>query len=235
MTRLAMAAAAACLAAGTATPAAAYLVDMSFKGNLLTELSGQQRIVPFSFDLRYDTDAAPFSSTVTKEYQYAWYDLRRAEVRMGDQSSTFGFVGVSNSPKDGPFIDAFDVSTNFTTNGLANSMTISFWFDSAFPFQTTSLPRLGAFRDHGFQIAFAASYQEQFAYLLDMEYRLLSREISPIDVRGSISYRDPKNDGPPVPNPPAIPEPGTWALMLVGFGLVGGALRSRWRRGAALA
>lgn len=33
-------------------------------------------------------------------------------------------------------------------------------------------------------------------------------------------------DAPPPP-PPAVPEPASWALMLVGFGLVGGALRGR--------
>lgn len=30
-----------------------------------------------------------------------------------------------------------------------------------------------------------------------------------------------------VTQPPAVPEPGTWALMILGFGLVGGALRRR--------
>ena len=38
------------------------------------------------------------------------------------------------------------------------------------------------------------------------------------------------------PNPTgAVPEPTTWALLLVGFGAIGGALRSRSRRPAALA
>ncbi|WP_430420695.1 PEPxxWA-CTERM sorting domain-containing protein [Phenylobacterium sp.] len=32
---------------------------------------------------------------------------------------------------------------------------------------------------------------------------------------------------PPPPPPPPIPEPGTWALMIGGFGLAGGALRRR--------
>jgi hypothetical protein len=32
----------------------------------------------------------------------------------------------------------------------------------------------------------------------------------------------------------AVPEPGTWALMILGFGAVGGALRGR-RQGAAFA
>lgn len=33
----------------------------------------------------------------------------------------------------------------------------------------------------------------------------------------------------------SVPEPGTWAMMLFGFGLVGAALRTRRREGAALA
>ena len=34
----------------------------------------------------------------------------------------------------------------------------------------------------------------------------------------------------PVVNPPgAVPEPGTWAMMLIGFGAIGGALRARRR------
>lgn len=31
------------------------------------------------------------------------------------------------------------------------------------------------------------------------------------------------------PGPGAVPEPGTWAMMLIGFGVVGGALRARRR------
>ncbi|MEL6874280.1 MAG: PEPxxWA-CTERM sorting domain-containing protein [Pseudomonadota bacterium] len=30
--------------------------------------------------------------------------------------------------------------------------------------------------------------------------------------------------------PPAIPEPGTWAMMIIGFGAIGGAMRSRRRK-----
>jgi len=35
---------------------------------------------------------------------------------------------------------------------------------------------------------------------------------------------------PPPPPPPGVPEPGAWAMMLVGFGGLGGALRLRRRR-----
>jgi hypothetical protein len=39
---------------------------------------------------------------------------------------------------------------------------------------------------------------------------------------------------PPEPlNPPAVPEPGTWATMLLGFGLVGWRLRRRTQRATA--
>ena len=34
---------------------------------------------------------------------------------------------------------------------------------------------------------------------------------------------------PPPPPPPSIPEPASWALMLLGFGAIGGALRARRR------
>ena len=40
---------------------------------------------------------------------------------------------------------------------------------------------------------------------------------------------------PPPPTYPAVPEPATWALMLVGFGLVGGVVRRRGRRTAGAA
>jgi hypothetical protein len=34
---------------------------------------------------------------------------------------------------------------------------------------------------------------------------------------------------PPPPPPPTVPEPASWALMLVGFGAIGGTLRARRR------
>ncbi len=39
----------------------------------------------------------------------------------------------------------------------------------------------------------------------------------------------------PPPPPPAVPEPATWALMIVGFGAVGGSIRYRRRTNAAQA
>jgi hypothetical protein len=36
-------------------------------------------------------------------------------------------------------------------------------------------------------------------------------------------------DAPPPPPPPSVPEPASWALMLCGFGAVGGVMRARRR------
>lgn len=44
----------------------------------------------------------------------------------------------------------------------------------------------------------------------------------------------PPGDGGPPPTPPVVPEPGTWATMLLGFGLTGLMIRRR-RRKTALA
>jgi hypothetical protein len=35
----------------------------------------------------------------------------------------------------------------------------------------------------------------------------------------------PGGEGPTLPPPTAVPEPSTWALLLIGFGVVGGILR----------
>ena len=43
----------------------------------------------------------------------------------------------------------------------------------------------------------------------------------------------PEVEPPPPPPPPAVPEPGTWATMLLGFGLAGWALRRRRRQTTA--
>ena len=43
----------------------------------------------------------------------------------------------------------------------------------------------------------------------------------------------PGENPPPPPPPPAVPEPGTWATMLLGFGLTGWAMRRRRRRTTA--
>lgn len=45
---------------------------------------------------------------------------------------------------------------------------------------------------------------------------------------------NPPNEEPPVENPPAVPEPGTWATMLLGFGLTGWLMRRRRRTAAVL-
>lgn len=37
-------------------------------------------------------------------------------------------------------------------------------------------------------------------------------------------------EAPPPPTPGAVPEPATWLLMMLGFGLVGGVLRSQRRQ-----
>ena len=39
--------------------------------------------------------------------------------------------------------------------------------------------------------------------------------------------------GEPVAASGAVPEPATWAMMIAGFGLIGGSMRSRWRRALA--
>ena len=44
----------------------------------------------------------------------------------------------------------------------------------------------------------------------------------------------PTEEPPPPPPPPAVPEPGTWATMLMGFGLVGWLMRRRRRTVPAL-
>lgn len=47
----------------------------------------------------------------------------------------------------------------------------------------------------------------------------------------------PPNDPPPndpPPSPPIVPEPGTWATMLLGFGMTGWMIRRRRRKVAAL-
>lgn len=43
----------------------------------------------------------------------------------------------------------------------------------------------------------------------------------------------PPGEEPPPPPPPAVPEPGTWATMLIGFGFTGWALRRRRRKTTA--
>ena len=43
----------------------------------------------------------------------------------------------------------------------------------------------------------------------------------------------PGEEPPPPPPPPAVPEPGTWATMLLGFGLTGWAMRRRRRQTTA--
>ena len=50
---------------------------------------------------------------------------------------------------------------------------------------------------------------------------------SQLGSRASLGVRITNDVGPLVPG--AVPEPGTWAMMLIGFGAIGGALRARRR------
>lgn len=45
--------------------------------------------------------------------------------------------------------------------------------------------------------------------------------------QANVTYAGISDDILPPPPPGGVPEPGTWALMLMGFGLLGGALRRR--------
>jgi hypothetical protein len=56
----------------------------------------------------------------------------------------------------------------------------------------------------------------------------------PVGVEPNVTQPPPPGDDEPPPMPPIVPEPGTWATMLLGFGLTGLMIRRR-RRKTALA
>jgi hypothetical protein len=56
----------------------------------------------------------------------------------------------------------------------------------------------------------------------------------PVGVEPTITQPPPPGDDEPPPTPPVVPEPGTWATMLLGVGLSGLLMRRR-RRKTALA
>ena len=69
---------------------------------------------------------------------------------------------------------------------------------------------------------------------------LISAKIGDVDTyRDSFKLKGLSYDLPPVPPPPggggAIPEPSTWAMLILGMGMVGGAMRRRNRAKLALA
>ena len=69
---------------------------------------------------------------------------------------------------------------------------------------------------------------------------LISAKIGDVDTyKDSFKLKGLTYDLPPVPPPPggggAIPEPSTWAMLILGMGMVGGAMRRRTRANLALA
>jgi len=47
---------------------------------------------------------------------------------------------------------------------------------------------------------------------------------------GVVLYANGGEPPPPPPPPPLVPEPATWAMMLLGFGVIGYSMRSRRRK-----
>lgn len=79
---------------------------------------------------------------------------------------------------------------------------------------------LGGSETSSFAIAFTSS-QAQVA-LSNFVARYQS-----IDGAGQVSSAIGRPTTPPPPPPPVVPEPATWAMLIIGFGLVGSAMRRR--------
>lgn len=162
------------------------------------------------FTLSFTTDTSGFSSDgIEGEYSSIQYCCSvQAIMTIGGQSYIIDGIGSSTYVAQWAFVDwsyGYQIGAQATAangNDFANANIGS--FDDFFGALglTTPLTRIVSNDDDAYSVNFSAEH----TYLGDLRLSSVSVEV--------------------IPSAP-VPEPASWALMVGGFGLVGGALRSR--------
>ncbi len=137
------------------------------------------------------------------------------------------FRGIVSPSAGSSNLGAFLYSHNVCTQGATGPVTGSFLIDFGVSSFSGSLNGASVAR-----VGTPGLFDQTFTYLVTAGTGAFAGATGTFTNIGTVDT----NGGPPsrltlnfngAINAPAVPEPGTWALMICGFGLVGGALRRR--------
>jgi hypothetical protein len=145
-------------------------------------------------------------------------------IPLGD---TFNFDYSVNPNVDGSEVSLKDVTALLTVTNVANGNTFSFDPSAAIFGDATNAAAPGGYQNSE-KITFGFLGQNYNPNLDDTFHITLT--LSNVPDAGTISVSNTVQVGAG-----AVPEPATWAMMLVGFGGLGVAMRSRRKQAAATA
>jgi hypothetical protein len=180
--------------------------------------AGAAQAAPVSIDFT----TLPASTTVTNQYAGVTFSLAGGLASGAPQTAYYG-TGLSNSPSGGYYPTADSLVATFSSP----VSDVSFTFDVE-----------GYNGNNNYQVYNSSNVLIGSGALLDQTapYILAASDIGSIvwsngqgaenswtQALSTLSYTTPTLTG-------AAPEPATWGMMIGGFGMAGGALRSRRRK-----
>lgn len=147
---------------------------------------------------------------------------------MAPASTSYANTGYGVGTISGPIIvfnSGANIATISTTAADGFSLT-SAYFTAAFDIQQSVF--VDAWQTDGTEVAALIFTNDQSPVFHIFDWTHIARATFSASNTGFFAM-DNLTLAPPPPPPPIVPEPASWALMVGGFGLVGGALRTARR------
>lgn len=172
-----------------------------------------------SFQLAAVAAVLALSATSAEAYYYqvSGTTTDDAGVSNLDQSTTYYFQYESQSPNAPGFHQNFQATHTFNSGEFDGLIVYKGFVDISLPYTLTPYGATGSF-------SFPQNHSDD---TLDYVYDKLSLYFwPPAPNFDGTPWTFTLSDSPITP-PGGVPEPATWAMMIVGFGMIGGAVRRR--------
>jgi PEP-CTERM motif len=223
------------IAALTATPASATVISLNFEG-IAPHPNGNNVLV----QNYYNGGTSSNGSSGTN------FGVGFSANSLAICLNTLSIV-CSNTSRGGIGDPTSQLGGLFFLTGASSIMNVAAGFDTGFSFNYTAFSRAGSvgvydgLNGTGALLATLAlptttsgpcvGYNAQFCSFkpVGVSFSGIAKSVSFAGVANQIVFDD-ITFGSVTPGPGAVPEPATWAMMLVGFGVVGGSIRLRRRK-----